>query len=418
MQVRALIAENSAVEPSKREMISPKSFRPLKILFTHRTQSRDGQSVHIDELIKALRSLGHEVVLVEPPHAASLHFGEEPKAARAAKKYIPGQIYELMELAYNVPEFLRLAAACRAHRPDVLYQRSNLYMLSGLLCARLFGLRYLLEVNAPLADERRKFGNLRLPGLAWRTERAAWTGADYVLPVTEVLARTIAAAGVARERIVVIPNGVDLERFAPEDATDLRKNLSLEGKLVLGFAGFVREWHGADAILDLLAGPALPRDSHFLIVGDGPVRDALEAQAQRLGISERLTITGIVPRETVARYIRCFDIALQPHVVAYASPLKLLEYMALGRAIVAPGSDNIRELLVHEQNALLAEPGNSAAYAAAVGRLARDAALRARLGAAARETVLSRDLTWLRNARTVAGLAQADMALPVDQSEA
>ena len=100
------------------------------------------------------------------------------------------------------------------------------------------------------------------------------------------------------------------------------------------------------------------------------------------------------------------------------SPLKLLEYMALGRAIVAPGSENIRELLVHEQNALLAEPDNTTAYAAAVGRLARDEALRTRLGATARDTVLSRDLTWRRNARTVAALAQAAVALPADRSEA
>jgi glycosyltransferase involved in cell wall biosynthesis len=345
--------------------------------------------------------------MVEPAHVGSLELGEEPRISRTLKQHVPGTLYELMELGYSVPEYLRLAAACKAHRPDVLYQRANLYMVSGILCARRFGLPYFVEVNAPLAEERGKFSNLRLPWLASRLEHALWRSADGVLPVTEVLARTVEGAGVPRERIHVIPNGVDLERFAPGEEAQLRKRLGLEGKLVLGFVGFVREWHHADAIIDMMAGPDLPANSHFLIVGDGPVKDALEAQARRLGVSERLIITGIVPREEVAHYVRCFDVALQPHVVAYASPLKLLEYMALGRAIVAPTTDNIRELLADGVNALLVEPANGRAYAAAVGRLACDASLRQTLGAAARDTVLSRDLTWQRNAKTVAALARA-----------
>jgi len=381
--------------------------QPLKILFSHRTQSQDGQFVHIQELIKALRELGHIVIVVEPRHVKSLKFGGEPRTTRAIKRYLPGFAYELMELAYSVPEFFGLAAAYRAHRPDVLYQRANLYMLSGLMCARLLALPYLLEVNAPLTQERRKFGNLRLPTLAWRVERAAWRAANQVLPVTHVLARIIERAAIPSDRVTVIPNGVDIARFTPRAETTLRQTLSLEGRLVLGFVGFVREWHHADAIVDLLAGPDLPANSHFLIVGDGPVKSALQDQARRLGVLDRLTITGVVPREDVARYIECFDIALQPHVVAYASPLKLLEYMALARAIVAPATENIRELLVHEENALLVAPDDIAAYAVAVSRLANDEALRRNLGAAARETVLSRDLTWRRNAQMVAALAQA-----------
>jgi glycosyltransferase involved in cell wall biosynthesis len=409
MSVSTPIAKDSISVTRARGVIATESGRPLKILFIHRTQSRDGQFVHIQELIAAFRALGHEVVLIEPGHVRALRFGDQPKASLAIKRSVPGFLYELMELAYSIPEFLRLAWACGAHRPDMLYQRANLYMLSGMGCARLFRLPYLLEVNAPLAEERGKFGNLRLPRLAAWTEHTAWRAADGVLPVTEVLARTVERAGVPRGRITVIPNGVDLERFALGEEAALRKRLSLEGKLVLGFVGFVREWHHADAIVEMLAGPNLPTNSHFLIVGDGPVKDALHDQARRLGVADRLTITGIVPRDEVAAYIRCFDVALQPHVVPYASPLKMIEYMALGRAIVAPTTDNIRELLVDGESALLVDPDDKLAYAAAVGRLAHDEALRHRLGAAARNAVLSRDLTWRRNAQTVAALAQAAM---------
>ena len=398
---------DSITVDDERGAISGGGVPPLKILFSHRTQSRDGQFVHIQELIHALRALGHVVIVIEPRHVKSLKLGDEPRALASLKNRIPGVVYELMELAYSIPEFFSLAVARRAHHPDVLYQRANLYMFSGLMCARLFGLPYLLEVNGPLTEERKRFGNLRLPNLAWRIERAAWRGAHQVLPVTHVLARIIERAAVPPDRVTVIPNGVDLARFTPSAELALRRTLSLEGRLVLGFVGFVREWHQADTIVNLLAGSDLPANSHFLIVGDGPVRVALQDQARRLGVLDRLTITGIVPRDEVAKYIECFDIALQPHVVAHASPLKLLEYMALARAIVAPATENIRELLVHEQNALLVTPDDGVALAAAVRRLANDERLRKTLGVAARETILSRDLTWRRNAHTVAALARA-----------
>lgn len=384
--------------------------RPLRILFSHRTQSRDGQFVHIQELIEAFRALGHIVVVVEPRHVRSLPLGEEPGISRNLKKYVPRAVYEVMEFAYNIPEFLSIFATIKKNRPDFLYQRANLYMVSGLVCARLFGLPYLLEVNAPLAEERKRFDNLRFSALACRIEKLIWRASDHVLPVTRVLAQKIIHSGVSPERVRVVSNGVDLDKFALRGRIALRRKLALDDKLVVGFVGFVREWHQADAIVELLSGADLPANTHFLIVGDGPVTDALREQARRLGVIDRLIVTGIVPREEVAQFIECFDIAVQPHVVAYASPLKLLEYMALARAIVAPATENIKELLVHEENALLIEPENRKSLAAAITLLANDLAMREKLGTAARDKIVSQDMTWLRNAKVVTELARISLA--------
>ena len=116
------------------------------------------------------------------------------------------------------------------------------------------------------------------------------------------------------------------------------------------------------------------------------------------------------PHDLINGLIARFDIALQPAAVAYASPLKVFEYMAAGRAIVAPDQPNLREALEHERTALLFDPARPGAFWAAVERLAQDAGLRARLGAAARREVEERDLTWAGNARRVAAIAQEEAA--------
>jgi glycosyltransferase involved in cell wall biosynthesis len=380
--------------------------RPLRILYHHRVRSRDGQTVHIDELVAALRGLGHKVAIVAPPGFAEAAFGAAPKRIDLLKAHLPKALYEGLELLYNIPASWRLYRAHRRFRPDVIYERCNLYFIAGTLLSALTRTPLLLEVNAPLAEERARYGGLGLPRFAGWLERLAWRRAGGVLPVTGVLAARLAAAGVDRSRILVLPNGIDPDRFLrPGDETAAKRRLGLEGRVVLGFTGFMREWHGLDAIIDLLASPDTPPALHLLLVGDGPVRRSLEAQADRQGVRDRVTFAGIVERDRIAGMLDAIDIALQPRAVAYASPLKLVEYMAAGKAIVAPDQPNLREVLDPEATALLYDPGDPPTLSAAILRLAADADLRRRLGAAAQRAVLDRGLTWRRNAERVAALA-------------
>ena len=246
-----------------------------------------------------------------------------------------------------------------------------------------------------------------LPRLARALEHYVWRSADIVLPVTKVLAGEIRAAGVPEKNIVVLPNAIDPARFMQQtDVAAAKAALGLSGKLVLGFTGFVRDWHGLDAVVDWLASPEAPRDVHLLMVGEGPALPALKAQAAKLDIADKITFAGLVDRDTVAKMVAAFDIALQPKSVEYASPLKLFEYMALGKAIVAPDQPNIREVLEPGVSGLLFDPSQAGSLTATIGRLAGDPQLRARLGAGARDTIGARGHTWEENARKVASLAQ------------
>jgi glycosyltransferase involved in cell wall biosynthesis len=375
----------------------------MRILYSHRIQSRDGQSVHVEELVAALRGLGHEVLVVGPGFYEQASFGGESRLVALIRTRLPAVIGELAELAYTIPAWWRLRAAFRRFRPDLIYERYNLYFLAGTWVARGSGTQLFLEVNSPLVEERTRLGLLRLHWLASALERHVWRSATKVLVVTGVLRQMVVAAGVPPEHIEVVPNGIDPAQFAL-----LPVRQAEDGKLVLGFVGFVREWHGLDAVIDAMAAEHDGPDLRLAVVGDGPARAALERQAAVLGLGDRVTFTGLQPREAIPALVAGFDIALQPLVVAYASPLKVFEYMAAGRAIVAPAQPNIREILRDGETALLFDPAEAGAMWRAIRRLAGDAALRRRLGEAARAEIARRDYTWRGNAARVVDWARQD----------
>ncbi len=376
----------------------------MKILYHHRTLSKDGQAVHIEELIAAFRRAGHLVEVVGPQSHAKADFGSDGGKLSRLRAALPRAFAEVLEFAYSFLAFIRLWQAYRRFQPDFLYERYNLFLLAGAWLHKLTGVPFALEVNAPLVLERSREPGLSLKRFATWCEQAAWRAADVVLPVTEVLADHVTAAGVPRHRIRVLHNGIAVEHFPPTLTGDtVRARHGLTGKTVVGFTGFVRAWHGLPAVIDVLAATQQAFDVHFLIVGDGPpVADVLDA-ARRAGVADRLTVTGIVPRADIPAHIAAFDIALQPKATAYASPLKLFEYMILGRAVVAPDQPNLREILSHDDNALLFDPANPDEFKRALTQLIADPGLRDRLGAAARATILARNLTWDGNAAQIVG---------------
>jgi glycosyltransferase involved in cell wall biosynthesis len=380
----------------------------MRILFHHRIASRDGQAVHIEELIAALRRQGHETILVGPASFGTTEFGGSNRFVDSIKRFIPAAVYELLEIAYNIKAFLRLRAAVRRHRPDVIYERFSLFLFAGVWMRSLSGVPLLLEVNAPLYEERARNDGLRLHRLGRWAQSLLWNRVNHVLPVTGVLAQIVSDYGVPRSRITVIPNGIDPDRFsAVPDMDTAKAALGMPSRLVIGFTGFIRGWNAVHRLIDFVALHHARFDLHILVVGDGPARDSLQDHARARGVADRLTIAGIVARDDVARYIAAFDIAVLPGLTPYSSPLKLFEYMQLGRAIVAPDTENIREILTNGRDALLFDAAQDGSLEDSLVRLCGDLALRARLGNAARQTITTKSLTWNRNAERVVAIAEA-----------
>ena len=376
----------------------------MKILYHHRTASRDGQSTHIDEMIAGLRAEGHDVRVSSPQVGAQNQSGGSPGWVGKLKARMPRQLYELAELAYSVLAYQKLCAAIQQEKPDGIYERYNLYLLAGVWAKKRFGLPLILEVNAPMAQERRQYGGLSWPRLADWAERYVWQNADVLVPVTQVLADYMVGQGIDPARIHVIPNGINQDHYRSlPSVAQAKEQLGLGGRLVVGFTGFVREWDRLDRIMVWIAHSA-QHNVHLLVIGDGPARAGIEACALRLGVADRLTFTGAVPREQVPALSVAFDIALQTALVPYASPLCLFEYLALGKAIVAPDQPNHHEILTSGIDALLFDPNDRAGIENALDVLCRDPALRARIGAAAQLLIARKQLTWRQHARKVASL--------------
>lgn len=386
----------------------------VRILYHHRVASRDGQAVHIEELVAALRRRGHEVLVVGPATVEAVPVGGEVAWVARLRRHLPKALWELLEPGWGLWATLRLLRAAREFRPDLIYERYALYLPAGVVAARFLGRPLLLEVNAPLAEERATHGGLLFPDTARRIERWIWRRADRIVAVSRVLAEIVAAGGVEPGRVRVVPNAVNLEAFHGLDRQAAKRALGLDGHCVLGFLGFVRDWHGLDRAIRFLAAHPDPR-LQLVVAGDGPARPGLEALATILGIGHRVRFLGAIARDRVPQTLAAFDIALQPAVVGYASPLKLFEYMAAGCAILAPDTPNIREVVRDGVEALLFSRG---AFDHSLLRLVHDPALRERLGAAARARIYELDRSWDANARVVEKLARELGVLAATSSHA
>jgi glycosyltransferase involved in cell wall biosynthesis len=250
----------------------------VKILYHHRIASKDGQYVHVEELTNAFLEQGHELYFVAPQVNENAEFGGDGGFVSKLKKALPQALYEIIELTYSLWVFIKLAVAILKFKPDVIYERYNLYQPAGVLVAKLFNIPLLLEINAPLAEERAKYSGLAMPSFAKKIENYTWRGADCCLPVSNVLADYVRAVGIKENKIVVIHNGVK-QQFIDQM---LEKPIDEDKKqITIGFTGFIHPWHGMDKALEAIAEhKELPLK--LVCIGDGDILPELKLQAESL----------------------------------------------------------------------------------------------------------------------------------------
>lgn len=380
----------------------------MRILYHHRTQGEEPESIHITAIVDALTALGHEVRLVGPApvqHRAT-SVGRISLLGRI-KRAAPRLAFELMQLAYNLVAYRRLARAVREFQPDVIYERYALFSFAGVRLARRCKTPLILEVNTPYAQAWAQYYGLYLKSLARWLEKKTLLKASHIITVTHVQREMLVREGIPGNKISVCHNAIDPEWFAPSRYHGIATRAALKlPSVVVGFVGTMNRWQGIDHFPEVLR-IVLERcaDVGFLFVGDGEFRRLLEDFCRAGGYADRVAFTGRKPHADIPPLVAAMDIAVLLNSNAYGSPMKIFEYMGMQKAVIAPAVEPVREIMQDGENGLLIEPANAKQMADCIIRLIQDKELRERLGRAGRQYVIAQH-TWHQNALKIVEIYQ------------
>jgi glycosyltransferase involved in cell wall biosynthesis len=393
----------------------------LRVLYHFRTRGRGAEAVHIAGIASAFERAGHEVRFSSPtgadPRAGAGQspFGSTTQPAENTTRFrwLRELAFEVFEIGYNAIAFIRLGRTLRAASYALLYERHAFFLCAAAILLWRRNIPLVVEVNELVGDERVRRQPIFAQLARW-ADRLTFSVASLVVVVSPHLQRRVIAQGISPSKVLVLPNAVHHSQCILKSGETVRRELGLDRAITVGFVGWLVSWHRLELLL--AAAAKLVRDGvnlHLLLVGDGPLRSELVQQAAALGLGDRLTITGPVPHAEVPEYIAAFDIAVIPHSNEYRSPIKLFEYLAQARAIVAPATEPISAVIQHEKNGLLVKPGSHAELTAALRGLVADAALRQTVGARGRADVLEHHL-WDHNLEAMRKHLHSQNLLPSD----
>jgi glycosyltransferase involved in cell wall biosynthesis len=366
-----------------------------------------GMATHVAGFASGVRELGHHLdflICGEPDDAPVT--GGKPHTISPSATISPARA--IFELWNNLIFTIQALGCLRRYRKsgkrfDFLYQRYNRFTFAGVVMSLWAGLPLALEFNGSEVWISQSWDPVGQLSLLKRFERLNVRAAAFIFTVSEVERRNLILAGVDAEKIIVNPNGVDVNRFHPcTGGEEIRRRHNIDRQIVIGFLGTFGPWHGAPVLAE--AATRLDANCHLLFIGDGDERPITE---EKLGKTKsRATFVGRITHAEVPAYLDACDILVAPHVPAsdgsdfFGSPTKLFEYMAMEKAVVASRLGQIADVITDGENGLLVPPNDSAALAAAIEKLANDEGLRLRLGRAARQTVME-NYTWRDNAARV-----------------
>jgi len=328
------------------------------------------------------------------------------------------------EIASATPYYLDLLRPqFKKTRPAYIYERLCIGNSAAALLSAEFQVPYIVEYNGSEISMRRSFENAGYVYEAeyLETEALAFEQATLISVVSAEIRNTLLSRGVDPAKIIVNPNGVDLDAYAPGSAEEreaIRTSLGfVAADRVIGFTGTFGGWHGVDVLSE-----AMPRickgDRHakFLLIGDGVFKHLVQNAVTSYGLGERVVDVGRVPQAEGARLLKACDIYVSPHSAHmidskfFGSPTKVFEYMALGGGIVASDLEQIGQVLspaltpeeascgavVEDERSVLCAPGNVGQFVEAVTALVRQPQMASALGRNARQAAAAH-YSWSRH---------------------
>ncbi len=358
--------------------------------------------------IRALNELGHDAKIywrsVQPEELVGTTL--KHKLRERLKKYLSKYVHDIRRLASNWRYYRQELDILRHEQPDILLLRSELYNFSALRAARKLQIPVVLEVDCPTAYEHRYLSGrdkIKLGTLPERIEKWNWRHSKAIIAISNILRDYLICNSVDPEKITVIPNGADPHRFRPGVADDaLRRRFPLQGKVVIGWIGSLVGWSGLENLLAVAKRVLELRPQvAFLFVGGGKNQEIIEKTFQQQDIGRRIFLTGTIDWDEVPAYLDLMDITIAPYPKLdfwYPSSMKIFEYMAAEKLVIASSVGQIAEVIEDGINGLLFDPDQQEELLDKILLAVDEPVKRTEIAHHARQTVLEK-YTWEAHAR-------------------
>jgi glycosyltransferase involved in cell wall biosynthesis len=386
----------------------------MDILYHHRTQSTGAEGVHIAYIIKGFRDLGFDVHVVSPNDAEPVKTagsnpytkkgGLKSKLLTTLSRSLPQFFFEALETGYNLIAYLKLNRVIYRQNIRFIYERNAFFLFAGAYLAKKYKVPYIVEVNEVAGEERvrKQF----LVNLAKSIERYIFKRAGAIIVVSDFLKEKIRERGISGTKIYVIPNGVDPALFNPAKVHNhLRKQWGIDKHtVVLGFIGWFVAWHNLELLIETFGQIAKNKKVVLVLIGDGVLKERLQQIAQDCGVKNKVIFPGAVPYEQVPEYIATMDICVIPGSNEYRSPIKLFEYMAMEKPVVAPRLKPIQDVIQDREEGILFSPNDRESLKESLIFLIDCQEKRKIIGQNARNKIIAKH-TWRQNAEQIVEIA-------------
>lgn len=387
----------------------------MNVLYHHRTQGTGAEGVHISYIIKGIRDLGHNLDVVSPndiepsqtagnnPYAQKNSF--KAKCMSLLSRLLPQFLFELMELTYNFSASKKLQKILKDKKVQLIYERHAFFLFTGAKLAYKSHIPYIIEVNE-LAGEKRVRKQFFVK-LAKKIDRYVFQKADAIIVVSEFLKERIVELGIDGKKVHVIPNAADELLFVPRgDNTMLKNKFSINpSTTVIGFIGWFVPWHNLEMLIKVFSKICRDKDMMLMLVGDGVLKDKFKALIAEYGIDQKVLFPGAVNYRQIPEYIDAMDICVIPGSNVYRSPIKLFEYMIMGKPVIAPRYKPIEEIVCDQENGLIFTPNDERSLEEQIRLVVEDKTKRDAIGKRARTTILQKHL-WSDNTKKVMDIHQ------------
>jgi glycosyltransferase involved in cell wall biosynthesis len=373
------------------------------VIYHHRTRGRGVEGIHISGIVNSFRRRNWVVRVVSPPGVSIEGMTAVSDTTTPSKfwaivcDYSPQILFEILEVVYNLYSLRELRREITKCSPAFIYERYSLFNWAGTFIARRRKIPIVLEVNDATVITRSR--PLAARWLARKIEKWTFNNATHLVTVSQPFRELIAEShDIPSSRIRILSNAVDAGRFPIYLKQPAEKNTNEE--FTVGMVGAFVAWHGVHFLVNALSDFLKRTSSKLLLVGDGPERNAIEQAIDQHQLRNNVEITGFVPAALVPALLHRMDVCVMANSNEHGSPMKIFEYMAASKAVVAPCYGPIEEVITHQVDGWLFTPLNPSSLCEALETLHRNPALRTRLGSAARRTIMNGH-TWDHRVREI-----------------